>query len=89
MVADGPDELELKLISSGKISDFILMPSDIRKVWKSPRTKDELVKFFQELYKPKSQFEQEKVEYNQINILSEYQYYNMIFAKNELMFDDI
>ena len=44
--ADGPDELELKLISTGKISDFILMPSDIRKVWKSPRTKDELVKFF-------------------------------------------
>ena len=89
LAADGPDELELKLISSGKISDFILMPSDIRKVWKSPRTKDELVKFFQELYKPKSQFEQEKVEYNQINILSEYQYYNMIFAKNELMFDDL
>jgi hypothetical protein len=29
------------------------------------------------------------VEYNQINILSEYQYYNMIFAKNELMFDDL
>lgn len=43
---EGPDELELKLISTGKISDFILMPSDIRKVWKSPRTKDELVKFF-------------------------------------------
>jgi hypothetical protein len=49
--------------------------------------KDELVKFFQDLYKPKSQFGQEKVEYNQINILSEYQLYNIIFAKNELMFD--
>tara|TARA_B110000285_G_C14899895_1_gene502723 strand:+ start:121 stop:375 length:255 start_codon:yes stop_codon:yes gene_type:complete len=43
---DGPDELELKLISTGKIADFIFMPSDIKKVWKSPRTKDELVKFF-------------------------------------------
>jgi hypothetical protein len=51
---DGPDELELKLISTGKIADFVLMPSDIKKVWKSPRTKDELVKFFQDLYKPKS-----------------------------------
>lgn len=60
----GPDELELKLISTGKISSFIFMPSDIRKIWQSPRMKDELVKFFQDLYKPKSQFEQEKVEYN-------------------------
>ena len=51
--------------------------------------KQELVRFFQELYKPKSQFEQEKVEYNQINILAEYQLYNIIYAKNELMFDDV
>ena len=50
--------------------------------------KDELVKFLQELYKPKSQFEQERVEYNQINILAEYFQFNMIFAKNELMFDN-
>ena len=34
--------------------------------------KTELVNFFQDLYKPKSQFEQEKVEYNQINILAEF-----------------
>jgi hypothetical protein len=29
------------------------------------------------------------VEYNQINILAEYVLYNIIFAKNELMYDDI
>ena len=50
--------------------------------------KDELVKFLQEFYKPKSQFEQEKVEYNHINILAEYFLYNIIFAKNEMIFDD-
>lgn len=50
--------------------------------------KDEIVKFLQELYKPKSQFEQEKVEYNHINILAEFILYNIIFAKNELMFDE-
>jgi len=40
------------------------------------------------LFKPKSQFEQEKVEYNHINILAEFILYNLIFAKNELMFDE-
>ena len=81
-------ELEIILIKEKLINDFVLKPSDIQRVWKSPRMKDELVKFFQELYKPASQFEQEKVEYNQINILAEYQLYNIIYAKNELLFDD-
>ena len=54
------------------MADYILKPSDITRIWKSARMKDELVKFFQELYKPSSQFEEEKVEYNQINILAEY-----------------
>lgn len=39
-------ELELKLIATRKIDDYIFMPSDIRKIWQSPRLKDELVKFF-------------------------------------------
>jgi hypothetical protein len=65
-----------------------LLPSDVTKVWRSTRVKDYLVSFLQELYKPKSQFEQEKVEYNQINILAEFIQFNMIFAKNELMFDN-
>ena len=29
----GPDELELKLIGTGKIADYIFMPSDIMKIW--------------------------------------------------------
>lgn len=46
------------------MADYILKPSDIKRIWKSARMKDELVKFFQELYKPASQFEEDKVEYN-------------------------
>jgi hypothetical protein len=30
-----------------------------------------------------------KVEYNEINIFAEFQLYNLIFAKNELLFDNI
>lgn len=29
-----------------------------------------------------------KVEYNEINIFAEFQLYNLIFAKNELLFDN-
>ena len=81
-------ELEYLLISSGKIAKYTLKPSDVDRIYRSTRMKAELVNFFQDLYKPKSQFEQEKVEYNQINILAEYQMFNIIFAKNELMFDE-
>ena len=71
------------------MSDYILKPSDVTALWSAPRLKQELVAFFQELYKPASKFEEEKVEYNQINILAEYQQYNLIYAKNELLFDDV
>ena len=73
----------------GKLNEFVILPTDVRQLWASNRIKDELVKFFQELYKPASQYEQEKVEYNKINILSEYSLYNMTFCKNELMLDDV
>jgi hypothetical protein len=53
---DDPDvtELEMKLLENNKLAGFMLLPSDITRIWKSPRVKDELVKFLQELYKPKS-----------------------------------
>lgn len=50
--------------------------------------KEELIQIFQEHFKPKSSLEQEKVEYNEINIFSEYQLYNLAFVKNQLLFDD-
>lgn len=50
--------------------------------------KEELFHVFSEHFKPKSSLEQEKVEYNEINIFSEYQLYNLTFAKNELSLDD-
>ena len=81
-------ELETHLLATGKISSFTLLPSDIIKIQRQTRMKEEIVKFLQELYKPRSQFEQERVEYNHINILSEFILYNIIFAKNELQFDE-
>lgn len=87
-IASDVTELELKLLAAGKISDFVLNPSDIKRIWRANRMKEAIVKFLQDLYKPASQFEEEKVEYNKINILAEYQLYNMTHFKNELMMDD-
>ena len=44
---------------------------------------------FREHFKPKSSIEQEKVEHNEINIFAEFQLFNLIFGKNELLFNDV
>lgn len=71
----------------GSMSNYLMLPSEIERLWKSPRVKDELVLYFQEKWKPKSQYDPEKIEYNQIIIVAEFVMYNIIFARNEMMFD--
>lgn len=45
--SDDPDvtELEIKLLETGKIGSYMLLPSDVTKIWRTTRVKDELVKF--------------------------------------------
>ena len=51
------ENLELKLIGSGKINKFIFKPSDVNRLWASNRVKEEIILFLQDLFKPESQFE--------------------------------
>lgn len=81
-------KLEQALSDNGSLDGYLMLPSEIERLWKHARVKDELVKFFQEKWKPKNQFDPEKIEYNQIIIVAEYVMFNIIFAKNELMFDE-
>ena len=76
------------LFGSEKFRGFILKPSSVKRVWNSSNMKEEFILIFQEFFKPKSSLEPEKVEYNEINIFSEYQLYNLVFAKNQLMYND-
>lgn len=48
------ENLELKLIGSGKISKFIFKPSDVKRIWASNRVKEEIIVFLQDLFKPDS-----------------------------------
>jgi hypothetical protein len=45
--SDDPDvtALELKLLENNKLAGFMLLPSDITKIWRSTRVKDKLVEF--------------------------------------------
>ena len=76
-----------------RFKSFIVKPSHIKKVWGSTSSsssmmKEELFQIFQNHFKPKSSLEPEKVEYNEINIFVEYSLYNLVFVKNQLLFDD-
>jgi hypothetical protein len=61
----------------------------VKRVWAATKNlKDEIFSIYQEFFKPKSSLEPERVEYNELNIFSEFQVYNLSFAKSELMMDD-
>ena len=44
--------------------------------------------FFQDHFKPRTSYEPERIEYNALNILAEYQVYNLEWCKNELNLND-
>mmetsp|Transcript_33687 Transcript_33687/g.24721 ORF Transcript_33687/g.24721 Transcript_33687/m.24721 type:complete len:86 (+) Transcript_33687:153-410(+) len=72
----------------GRFQMFIIKPTHIGSVWAGSKMKEELAAIFKDHFRPKSSIEQEKVEHNEINIFAEYQLHNLIFAKNELLFND-
>ena len=71
-----------------RFEKVIVKPGEVARIWNSSHMKEDLITVFQEYFKPKSSIEQEKVEYNEINIFAEFQLYNLIFAKNELLYND-
>jgi len=42
----------------------------------------------QKQFNPENRIEEEKMDYNELNILAEFQIYNLLFAKNELLLED-
>lgn len=50
--------------------------------------KEELFNVYHEHFKPRNSLEPERVEYNEKNFFSEFQLYNLVFAKNTLLYDD-
>lgn len=70
------------------VTDFIICANTVKEVWAKSRPKAALLEHFTEYFKPKSSLDPERVDYNALNIIAEYQLYNLEFAKNELNLND-
>jgi hypothetical protein len=66
----------------------MIKPSKVNKLWKMFKVKLGIFNFLQNHFKPRSNYEPERVEYNALNILAEYQTFNIEFCKNELSMND-
>lgn len=69
-------------------SNFIISASTCKDVWSKSRPKAALLDYLTWYFRPKSSLEPERVDYNALNILADYQLYNIEFAKNELTLND-
>lgn len=68
---------------------FLINPEMVKELWESSRPKSRLIEIYQKMFKPKNPLDDEPMEYNELNIISEFQIKNLVFAKNELLLDDI
>lgn len=66
----------------------MLKPSNIKGIWTIFKVKKAMFDFLTWYFRPKSSYDPERVEYNALNILAEYQTYNLEFCKNELALND-
>lgn len=47
-----------------------------------------MINHFSRTFNPEKKIDEEKLDYNELKIISEYQVYNLIFCKKELLLDD-
>ena len=62
----------------------ICKPSTLRDIWSTFKVKKAMFDYLSWYFRPKNSYDPERVDYNALNILAEYQTYNYEFLKNEL-----
>ena len=67
---------------------YMIKPSNLRDIWSISQVKKKMFEYMQWYFRPKNSYEPERVDYNALNILAEYQTYNLEFLKNELDLND-
>jgi len=68
--------------------DSILKPSVIATICKTFKTKAAMLNHLQWYFRPRNAYEPDRVDYNALNILAEYQVFNLEFCKQELSLND-
>ena len=69
-------------------NNYLIKPSNIRTIWSTFKVKKSMFDYLQWYFRPKNSYDTERVDYNALNILAEYQTYNLEFIKNELDLSD-
>ena len=68
--------------------DAVLKPSTVSEIWATFKVKAAMIKYLTWYFRPKNSYDPERVDYNALNILAEYQCFNLEFCKNELSLSD-
>ena len=66
----------------------ILRPSNVKEIWGTFKVKAAMIKYLTWYFRPRNSYDPERVDYNALNILSEFQCFNLEFCKNELNLSD-
>ncbi len=69
-------------------SNQIIPAETVALIWSKSRPKQALLEHLTWYFRPKSSLDPERVDYNALNILADFQLYNMEFAKNEICLND-
>ena len=63
---------------------YMIKPSNLRDIWSTFKVKQAMLDYMTWYFRPKNSYDPERVDYNALNILAEYQTYNLEYLKNEL-----
>lgn len=63
---------------------YMLKPSNVKQIWSGFKVNKNMFEYMQWYFRPRNSYEPERVDYNALAILAEYQTYNLEFLKNDL-----
>ena len=62
----------------------MLKPSNVCQIWSGDKIHKVMFEYMQWYFRPRNSYEPERVDYNALNILAEYQTFNLEFLKNDM-----
>ena len=86
--AGAAEELGMEAEDNICFNNYMMKPSNIRDIWGTFKVKQNMFNYLQWYFRPRNSYDPERVDYNALNILAEYQTYNLEFLKNDLDLSD-
>ncbi len=83
------DSKQIDLSDPECFDSYMIKPTNVKEIWSIFKVKKAMQDFMSWYFRPKNSYEPERVDYNALNILAEYQTYNLEFLRNELALTDL